>query len=85
MRDAEQDADVALSQASRSEALSRPPRLACSIGTERFSLLAGLPGLAHFFGQSGIEDGHYLYIPYLVHADLEVQREPWLPLDPAAC
>src|SRR5262249_33800158 len=70
---AEQDTDVARSQALRFEALSHPPRLGCGIGAEPFGLLTSTTGLAYFFGQRGIEHRDDLYLPHIILADPEVQ------------
>src|ERR1022692_3521067 len=75
MRHAEQDADVALGQALILQVPSGESRLRCGICAHPLSLLAGIPGSAHFFGQRGIEDGHDFHHPYPVHADVEVQRQ----------
>ena len=51
MRHAEQDADVALGQALILQVPSGESRLRCGIRAHPLSLLAGIPGSAHFFGR----------------------------------
>lgn len=50
-------------------------RLRGGIRAHPLSLLAGIQGSAHFFGQRGIEDRHDFHHAYLVHAYVEVQRQ----------
>src|SRR5438093_562256 len=69
MRYAEQGADVALGHPLLSEVLSRSPCLGGGVGAEPFGLLAGVPGLAYFFGQRGVHHGHDLTLPYRVQAE----------------
>src|SRR5215470_15750545 len=73
MRYAEQGADVALGHALLSQVLGRSPCLGGGVGAERFGLLAGVPGLAYFFGQRGVQHGHDLNLPYRVFVCPEVQ------------
>jgi hypothetical protein len=73
MPEAEQSADIALSQTLLLEMQSRPPCLHRGLGPDLFRLLAGLAGLGYFVGQGGIQHGHDLDRPYLVRADAEVQ------------
>jgi hypothetical protein len=52
---------------------NRSPCLGGGVGPQPLGLLAGMPGLAHFFRQRGVQHRHNLDLPYGVLAYPEVQ------------